>query len=76
MIVYEQELRTRSTLPHLFRGNREDAQHFDHNLHDYVRHCLRRFHCRIGLKTLEEFFDAIEEIDQGVLARFNILGYL
>ena len=30
----------------------------------------------MGLEPLEEVLDALEEIGEGVLARFNIFGYL
>ena len=76
MIIYRREQLTRSTLPHLLRRNREDVQHFDHDLHDYVGHGVCRWHSGISLEALEEVLDAPEEIGEGILARFNILGCL
>ena len=74
--MYRREQRTRSTLLHLFCRNREDVQHFDHYLHDYVSHCGCRRHCDMRFEALEEVLDAPEEIDESLFARFNILGCL
>jgi hypothetical protein len=74
--LYRREQPTRSTLPHLFRCNREDVQYCDHYLHDYVGHCIRWRNCGIRLEALEEVLNAPEEIGEGILACFNILGCL
>src|SRR6266702_1400176 len=71
--ISRREQRTPSILPHLFRCNREDVQHFDHYRHDYVGHCVCRSHCGIRLEALEEVLDTLEEIDKGILAGINIL---
>ena len=41
-IEYCCERRTRSTLSYLLRCNREDIQHLNHDLHDYVSHDVCR----------------------------------
>jgi hypothetical protein len=74
--IYRREQRTRSTLLHLLCCNREDIQHLNHYLHDYVRHCIRWLYCRMRLEALEEVLDVLEEIDEGAMARFDILGCL
>ena len=68
--------RTRSTLSHFLRCDREDIQHLDHYLHYDVRHRVCRRHRGISLKTLEEVLHALEEIDERILAGFNIFSRL
>jgi hypothetical protein len=74
--IYHREQRTRSTLPHLLRCDREDIKHLDHYLYNYVRHCICWLHCRISLEALEEVLHVSEEIGKSVLACFNIFGCL
>ena len=75
-IEYRRKQRTRSTLSHFLRSNCEDIQNFDHNLHDYVCHGARWRYCGIRLEALEEALDTFKEIDEGLLAGFDILGRL
>jgi hypothetical protein len=75
-IEYRQEQRTRSTLSHFLRCNREDVQHLDHDLYSYVRHGTCWRHCCIRLKALEEVLDTLEELDKDILAGFNFFGCL
>ena len=75
-IEYRRKQRTRSTLSHFLRSNCEDVQHLDHDLHDYVRHCICWRYCGIRLEALEEVFDTFKEIDEGLLASFDIFGRL
>jgi hypothetical protein len=48
----------------------------DHDLHDHVGHRFGRSHFCVGLKTLEETLDAHEDVDEHILARFNIFSRL
>ena len=68
--------RTRSALSHFLRRDREDVQHLDHDLYYDVLHRVCRRHGYISLKTFEEVFDTLEEIDERILAGFNIFGRL
>jgi hypothetical protein len=75
-IKYRLEQRTRSSLSHFLRSNCEDVQHLDHDLHDYVRHCVCWRYCSIRLEPLEEVLDTFKEIDEGLLAGLDIFGRL
>ena len=68
--------RTRSTPSHFLRCDREDVQHLNHDLYYNVRHRVCRRHRGISLKAFEEVFDTLKEIDECILARFDIFGCL
>ena len=61
---------------HFFSRDREDVQHFNHYLHDYISHRVCRRYCGISLEALEKVLDTFEEIDEGILAGFDIFGRL
>ena len=67
---------TRSTLFDLLCGDCENRKYLDHDLHDHVGHHFSRSHFGVGLKTFEETLDAHEDIDEHILARFNIFSRL
>jgi hypothetical protein len=75
-VIYCREQLTRSTLPHLLRCDREDIQHLDHYLHNYLRHGICWSYRRIRLEALEKVLHVLEQIDESFLACFNILGCL
>jgi hypothetical protein len=64
---------TPSPLFNLHCHNRKDREHFYHDFHHHVRHCLRWFCFCMTLETLEKALDALKEIDEHVLARIHIL---
>ena len=75
-IKYHREQRTRSTLSHFLCCNREYVQHLNHDLHGYVGHGICRRHRRIRLEALEEELDTLEELNEGILAGFDVFGCL
>ena len=68
--------RTCSTLSHFLRRDREDVQHLDHYLYYDVRHRVCRRHGGISLEAFEEVLHVLEEIDERILTRFNVLSRL
>jgi hypothetical protein len=67
---------TRSTLLHFLCGSAKDIQHLDHYLPHHVHHRWSWWDFDINLKSSEEIFDALEDINNDVLAFFDFLGRL
>jgi hypothetical protein len=68
---------TRSTLLHLLRCNREYREHLNHDFHEYLRNILvRRNPSSVNPKALEEELNALEEVDEHIVARLDILRCL
>jgi hypothetical protein len=60
---------TESTLFDLLRRHGKNPEHLYHDLHKDVRHGRGQWNLfRINMKTCEEIGDAIEEVDQGIIA--------
>ena len=67
---------TRSTLLHFFYGRPKDIKHLHHYLYHHIRHRRSRWHRGINFESPKEIFDALEDIDKDLLARFNVVGRL
>src|SRR6266702_1053422 len=69
-------IRGRLTCPsllHLPRYNRKNSKDLNHYLHDGVPHRLCCRHLGICLEPSEEAFNALEDIDERISARNNVL---
>ena len=60
----------------LLRHDPKDRQNLNHDLYDDVCQSLSRPDLDIFLKTLEEIFQAAEEVDEGILAGADVLDGL
>jgi hypothetical protein len=67
---------TRPSLLDLLCRDSKDSENLDHYLYDQILHRLGQSHLNICLETFEKVFDPLEEIDERVLARSDILSRL
>ena len=67
---------THSPTFHFLCCNRKDRQYLHHNLDDYVPHSRGRYDASVYLKSMEETFNAIENLDELVTARGSIFRRL
>ena len=67
---------TSPPLLNLRRYYRKNGENFHHDFQHDVDHRLRWWKCCIGLKALEKVLNALEEIDEHLLACIDILGRL
>jgi hypothetical protein len=56
--------------------NSQDPKNFSQNLRNQVLHRFGQLNFNIDLETSEKVFNSVEKINEGVLARANILGRL
>ena len=64
---------TLSSLLHLLRHNQKDSKYLNHYLHHDVLHSICRRHLGIFFEPSEEILNSIEDINERILARSNIL---
>ena len=64
---------TCSTLLHFLRCDGEYREYLGHDLHKYFRHILGRSNPCMDPKSLEEELNALEEVDEHIVARPHIL---
>ena len=64
---------TCSTLLDLLRGDREDIQYLDHDLHKYLRQFGAEKTLRINLEALEEVLHAPKKVEEHIVAHALIL---
>ena len=71
------ELLTETTLFDLLGNNGKHPEHLCHNLDENVRHSWSQWDlfC-VDIKTREEIADAVEEVDEGVVACTYAIGGL
>jgi hypothetical protein len=69
----KKEQPTRSFLFYLLCHDREDGKYFGHDFDDNVSHCRGGCHCRVRLEASEKNFDPFEQVNERILARFDIL---
>ena len=67
---------TESSTFHFFGRNCKYVDYLDHNFDDYVRHACSRCNRSVYVKPLKEMSDALEDIDEFVLARASIFSRL
>ena len=67
---------TCSPLFYLLCCNSENVEHFNHYLHDDVRHCRGCWDFCVGLEPFEEVLDTLKDVDEGLLSCINILNRL
>ena len=67
---------TDSSTPHILRRDPKDRQHLNHNLNDYVAHGPSRCDAGIYLKSAEEIFNAVKDVDNLVLDSARIFSRL
>src|SRR5712671_7033884 len=75
---YTQNQLTQWPTFHFLCRDRKDRQHLDHNLNNHVRHSCSRREDSVYLKSAEETFDAIKDVDYLflVIALYSRLGAL
>ena len=74
--ISDGETHTGSPLPDFLRHDPKDRDNLDHDLDDNVPHCRSRSDLYICLKSFEEVFHAIKQIDKGVFAGSDVLDGL
>ena len=70
------DILTRPLLLDLPCRDSKDSKNLDHYLYDQILQCLGQSYLNINLETLEKGFYPLEEIDERVLARSDILSRL
>jgi len=75
-VTWEQRKLTEPSLLDLLGCESEDRQQLDHDLDNYTSHCGGGWDLSVYFKTMEEMFHALEEIDDGIITRTNILSHL
>ena len=63
-------------MPYFLGRDRKDSQHLNHNLNDHIAHSHRRWDASIYLKSAEETFNAVKDVDELVLASSRIFSRL
>ena len=71
-----EERRTGSSLPNFLRHDPKDRDNLDHNFDDNVSHGRRRSDFYIRLKSLEEVFHTVKQINKSVFASADVLDSL
>ena len=71
-----QQSLTQSPTLHLLRRNRKDPEYLRHDLDDYASHGRSRGDPSVYLKSMEETFDAIKNLDELVSVRAGIFSRL
>ena len=69
-------MRTGSSLTDFLRYDPKDRDNLDHDLDDDVPHGRRRLDLYICLKSLEEVFHAVKQIDKSIIASADVLNSL
>ena len=69
-------MHTRSSPLDFLRHDPKDRDNLDHNLDNDVPHCRSRSDLNICLKSLEEEFHAIKQIDKSIFAGADVLNSL
>jgi hypothetical protein len=76
MVKYTPHQLTDSSTLHFLCRDRKDCQHLNHNLNDHVRHCRSRRDAGVYLKSAEETFDTVEDVDKLVSSGARIFSRL
>ncbi len=75
-MTWEQRKLTEPSLLDLLGPESEDRQQLDHDLDYYTSHCGGGWDLGVYFKTMEEMFHALEEVDDGIITRTNVLSHL
>ena len=71
-----QDRLTKTPTFRILRREPKDGQYLDHNISNYVRHSRSWCDAGVNCKSLEEPFDAVEEVDKLVSAVPDVFGCL
>jgi hypothetical protein len=63
-------------LCNFLRRDSKNTEYLHHYLDDYLRHFRCRWHLSVDFETSEKAFDALEDVNEGVMACANLLGRL
>jgi hypothetical protein len=67
---------TSSSLLDLFSHESDGGEQFHHDLDDNFSYCRRRWEFGVDIETVEEVFDGLEEIYEGIVACTDVLDCL
>jgi len=67
---------THSSTLHILGRDRQNSQYLHHNLDEHVCHSRSRRHLDVDLESAEEELDAVEQVDESVLACTGIFSRL
>ena len=68
--------RTQSSLFHLFRRKCQYTQQFDQYFNHCLNQCRSGLDLRIDLESPQEVFDALEDVNEGIVAFPHVFGRL
>ena len=76
MVKYTPHQLTDTSTLHFPRRDPKDRQHLNHNLNDYGAHSHSRCDASIYIKSAEEMFNAVKDVEKLVLASARIFSRL